>query len=184
VGGTSLGGGTLWGLMSLLTDCKDFDEMLALAATGDNSKVDMLVGDIYGGDYAAIGLKASTIASSFGKVHHSDSANTWPGRASGLTTFLVLCCCIGPQCFQYAGNAEAARAHFSQADIAQSALFMVSNNIGQIAYLHAHKQGVQTIYFAGSFIRGHPDTMKTISYAINFWSKGEMAGTACAVGSL
>ena len=54
--------------MALLTDCKDFDAMLALASTGDNAKVDMLVGDIYGGDYPAIGLKASTIASSFGKV--------------------------------------------------------------------------------------------------------------------
>jgi len=29
----------------------------------------MLVGDIYGGDYSTIGLKSSTIASSFGKVY-------------------------------------------------------------------------------------------------------------------
>jgi len=28
----------------------------------------MLVGDIYGSDYASVGLKATTIASSFGKV--------------------------------------------------------------------------------------------------------------------
>ena len=42
--------------------------MLALAGEGDNSKVDMLVGDIYGGGYGRIGLKSSTIASSFGKV--------------------------------------------------------------------------------------------------------------------
>lgn len=68
IGGTSLGGGTLWGLLSLLTGARNFDEMLAMAERGDNSTVDMLVGDIYGTDYGKIGLKSSTIASSFGKV--------------------------------------------------------------------------------------------------------------------
>lgn len=69
VSGSSLGGGTFWGLARLLTRAKDFDELLALCARGDNSRVDMLVGDIYGGrDYTAIGLSANTIASSFGKV--------------------------------------------------------------------------------------------------------------------
>ena len=68
VGGTSLGGGTLWGLLSLLTGARTFDEMLSMAEKGDNTKVDMLVGDIYGTDYGKIGLKSSTIASSFGKV--------------------------------------------------------------------------------------------------------------------
>lgn len=28
ISGTSLGGGTLWGLLGLLTDAKDYDEML------------------------------------------------------------------------------------------------------------------------------------------------------------
>lgn len=68
IGGTSLGGGTLWGLLSLLTGARTFDEMLAMAEKGDNTEVDMLVGDIYGTDYGKIGLKSSTIASSFGKV--------------------------------------------------------------------------------------------------------------------
>src|ERR1700753_2239655 len=61
VGGTSLGGGTLWGLLSLLTGARSFDEMLELARHGDNTGVDMLVGDIYGADYSRIGLKSSTI---------------------------------------------------------------------------------------------------------------------------
>lgn len=68
ISGTSLGGGTLWGLLSLLTGAKSFDEMLDLSLKGDNAGVDMLVGDIYGQDYGKIGLKSSTIASSFGKV--------------------------------------------------------------------------------------------------------------------
>lgn len=68
VGGTSLGGGTLWGLLSLLTSANTFDEMLEIADKGDNTAVDMLVGDIYGTDYNKIGLKSNIIASSFGKV--------------------------------------------------------------------------------------------------------------------
>ena len=42
--------------------------MLDLAEQGDNSTVDMLVGDIYGQDYSKLGLKSTMIASSFGKV--------------------------------------------------------------------------------------------------------------------
>ncbi len=48
---------------------KDFDQILEMTARGNNAAVDMLVGDIYGGrDYESIGLSATTIASSFGKV--------------------------------------------------------------------------------------------------------------------
>ncbi|KAH8119995.1 pantothenate kinase [Phellopilus nigrolimitatus] len=68
VSGTSLGGGTLWGLLSLLTPARSFDEMLALSEKGDNATVDMLVGDIYGQGYSRLGLKSTMIASSFGKV--------------------------------------------------------------------------------------------------------------------
>ena len=73
VSGTNIGGGTFWGLGRLLTGCSSFDEILQLSSHGDNSKVDMLVGDIYGGrDYTSIGLSADTIASSFGKVLHEE----------------------------------------------------------------------------------------------------------------
>ena len=39
VSGSSLGGGTFWGLCRLLTACRSFDEMLELSARGDNAKV-------------------------------------------------------------------------------------------------------------------------------------------------
>ncbi|XP_024385144.1 pantothenate kinase 2 isoform X2 [Physcomitrium patens] len=73
VSGTNVGGGTFWGLGRLLTKSKSFDELLEISQGGDNSAIDMLVGDIYGGlDYSKIGLSASTIASSFGKVIGQD----------------------------------------------------------------------------------------------------------------
>ncbi|CAI5988491.1 unnamed protein product [Closterium sp. NIES-65] len=54
---------------SALHATTSFDKILELSQEGDNSAVDMLVGDIYGGlNYEKIGLSASTIASSFGRV--------------------------------------------------------------------------------------------------------------------
>ena len=48
---------------------------------------------------------------------------------------------------------------------------MVSYNIGHLAYLNAKRYGLQRVFFGGFFIRGHPYTMETISFAIKFWSK-------------
>lgn len=174
VGGTSLGGGTLWGLLSLLTGARSFDEMLDLASHGDNARVDMLVGDIYGTDYGKIGLKATAIASSFGKVfrmkHEAESAAE-DGLGCGEDTLLP------PDGHPAAAATATASAstrntRFSSADISRSLLYAISNNIGQIAYLQSQIHQLSSIYFGGSFIRGHPQTMNTLSYAIKFWSKG------------
>ena len=68
VSGSSIGGGTYWGLCRLLTSCQTYDEALDLSENGNNFKVDMSVGDIYGGAYDKFNLPASTVASSFGKA--------------------------------------------------------------------------------------------------------------------
>ncbi|KAI3673513.1 hypothetical protein L6452_39635 [Arctium lappa] len=57
-------------------------------------------------------------------------------------------------------------------DISLSLLRMISYNIGQISYLTALQLGIKRIFFGGFFIRGHAYTMDTISFAIQFWSKG------------
>lgn len=187
VGGTSLGGGTLWGLLSLLTGANSFDDMLEMAAQGDNTKVDMLVGDIYGTDYAKIGLKSTTIASSFGKVFRmkreaeqealdniassSAAAQSQPPsrqaeEVDGAST------ATGNTTNNCNSNSKSKNAPFSDADVSRSLLYAISNNIGQIAYLQSQVHELSSIYFGGSFIRGHPQTMNTLSYAIKFWSKG------------
>jgi len=68
IGGTATGGGTFWGLGTLLTKAKSFEELLDLAEKGDHRKADMLVKDIYGGDYETLGMHSDLIASSFGKI--------------------------------------------------------------------------------------------------------------------
>ncbi|NXD23571.1 PANK2 kinase, partial [Spelaeornis formosus] len=64
VTGTSLGGGTFFGLCCLLTGCSTFEEALEMASHGDSTKVDKLVRDIYGGDYERFGLPGWAVASS------------------------------------------------------------------------------------------------------------------------
>lgn len=149
VSGTSLGGGTLWGLLSLLTDANSFDEMLELSERGDNGAVDLLVSDVYGNSNAlnAFGLKSSTIASSFGKVFRKGNQVK-------------------------SGGAAGRKKRFRPEDICKSLLYAVSNNIGQIAHMTAEKYDLDRIYFGGCFIRGHQATISTLSYAIRFWSKG------------
>ncbi|XP_069060842.1 pantothenate kinase 2, mitochondrial isoform X1 [Pleurodeles waltl] len=68
VTGTSLGGGTFFGLCCLLTGCSTFEEALEMASNGDSTKVDKLVRDIYGGDYERFGLPGYAVASSFGNM--------------------------------------------------------------------------------------------------------------------
>ncbi|KAJ9088272.1 hypothetical protein DSO57_1024739 [Entomophthora muscae] len=151
VSGTSLGGGTFLGLASLLTgEGKSFDEILELSKRGQNSSVDMFVGDIYGQDYNKIGLKATAIASSMGKINRKDLRE--PASDSKDSSSPV----------------------YASEDLCSSLLFAISNNIGQIAFLNACRYNVKHIYFGGFFIRGHPVTMQTLQYAIKFWSEGKM----------
>ncbi|SCU98794.1 LAME_0G00584g1_1 [Lachancea meyersii CBS 8951] len=163
VGGSSLGGGTLWGLLSLITGAKTYDEMLSWAHGGDNTHVDMLVGDIYGSNYGKIGLKSTHIASSFGKVF----------QRAATTTTQIDSVPHSNDSETSTDNIQLRNRKFNNSDISKSLLYAISNNIGQIAYLQAKIHNVPNIYFGGSYIRGHLMTMNTLSYAINFWSGGE-----------
>lgn len=73
VGGTALGGGTLRGLGRLLIGTDDHDRLVALAASGDRRRVDLLVGDLYrpGG----IALVPDLTAANFGKARDSRPAD-------------------------------------------------------------------------------------------------------------
>ncbi|XP_056887193.1 4'-phosphopantetheine phosphatase isoform X3 [Takifugu flavidus] len=63
---------------------------------------------------------------------------------------------------------------FSKEDMSKSLLHMISNDIGQLACLYAKLHNLSRVYFGGFFIRGHPVTMHTITYSINFFTKGEV----------
>jgi type II pantothenate kinase len=90
VSGTAFGGGTFRGLAFLISGKDDFSENIRLATEGKSDRVDLLVGDIYGTDYASIGLSANVVASAFGKAFSSDCPA--PNDADKLAGLLSLMC--------------------------------------------------------------------------------------------
>jgi type II pantothenate kinase len=196
VGGSSIGGGTFWGLCRLLLRCGSFGELISLTERGVSSNVDMLVGDIYGGDCEAKELDKDVIAASFGKVimcHQrgalrraaSQLGGALEGGAIRFALLLSKVPCAGAL-LRGLGLEQRARRRrarlantrlegdFRAEDIALSLLRLVSNNVGQLACLHAQKHGLSRIFFGGSFIRSHPYTVATISNAVKFFSKGKV----------
>lgn len=79
VSGSSLGGGAFWGLTRLLTGIKNFEDVEKLSDAGNNKKLDLLVGDIYGSSYEKVGLPSYVIASNFGKIGtiNNDNSNNF-----------------------------------------------------------------------------------------------------------
>jgi type II pantothenate kinase len=140
VSGTSIGGGTYWGLCRLFTRCSTFEQVLELAEIGNNAEVDMLVSDIYGGNYDQMNLKGSMVASNFGKLVMEENP----------------------------------REGLKEADLAISLLMMITNNIGQVAYLNAMLHNCKKIFFVGNFLRNNAISLRRLAFAISFWSKGTM----------
>jgi len=144
VSGTSLGGGTFWGLCRLLTNEHSFEDVKKLSHQGKSENIDLLVGDIYGDDaeaYKTLGLTPDIIASSFGKA--ATAENLEPGT-------------------------------FKNEDIIRSLMFMIANNIGQISYLNAKLHDCRHIIFVGGFIEENIYVWNRFAYAIDFWSEGKM----------
>ncbi|CAH1175858.1 unnamed protein product [Phaedon cochleariae] len=145
VSGTSIGGGTFLGLCCLLTGCNSFEEAIELAAEGDNTNVDKLVKDIYGGDYARFGLPGDLVASSFSAL-----------------------CSFGQM------NSKDRRNKATRQDLARATLVTITNNIGSIARMCAIQEKIKRVVFVGNFLRVNPIAMKLLAYAMDYWSNGTM----------
>lgn len=153
--------------ISVALSLQKFDELLHLASRGQHANVDMLVQDVYGGAHQTLGLSGNLIASSFGK-----SATADRGTARRLLSLAGCTLPPGARCPRLPAQWLCFRpAEFSREDMAKSLLHMISNDIGQLACLYARLHCLDRVYFGGFFIRGHPVTMRTITYSINFFSK-------------
>mmetsp|Transcript_29265 Transcript_29265/g.84072 ORF Transcript_29265/g.84072 Transcript_29265/m.84072 type:complete len:612 (-) Transcript_29265:156-1991(-) len=155
VSGSAIGGGTFWGLCKLLVpDCGDFESAGRLAEQGDASSVNLLVKDIYGGDYAlpnGLKLPGSITASFFAKA----AAASAPGPPSPART-------SDEEEERNDRSAAGGRAG-TDADVLHALTKMVSSNICQIAYLNARLHNTQRIVFTGNFLRQNPVAREAIS---------------------
>ena len=78
--------------------CSVREEMLELSKHGQNRNVDMTVGDIYGKDYAKIGLDSSVIASSMAKsfredLHHGSEPPFSEADIAASVLVMIRCAC-------------------------------------------------------------------------------------------
>lgn len=218
VSGSSIGGGTFWGLASQMADVTTWDQVQDMSLSGDNRHIDLLVGDIYGTGYDKLGLDANVIASSFAKAgyrgenyadlveraepsmqHAPQPATKLPDSFKALDepnnvrhiainhgSNVALSSSPTTTHKPRAGaeypshsssdtpNTGESDVSWSNADIVKSLLFMICNNIGQVAFLNAKLHQVKRVYFAGGFIQRNPYIWSTLSFAIKFWSKGDM----------
>ncbi|XP_053594023.1 pantothenate kinase 3 isoform X1 [Microplitis demolitor] len=145
ISGTSLGGGTFLGLCCLLTGCNTFEEAIELATGGDNTRVDKLVKDIYGGDYGPFCLPGDLVASS-----------------------CLQLCSFGQM------NSKDRRQAVNKEDLARATLVTITNNIGSIARMCAVNEKIERVVFVGNFLRVNPISMKLLAYAMDYWSKGTL----------
>lgn len=128
-----------------LQKMKGFDEILELADKGDHSNIDMLVRDIYGGNYDSLGLDNDLIASSLGKTTRSQ-LDTNCSREEHLNKF-------------------------KQEDLVKSILIMICYDLSQLASLHAKIQNVKKVIFGGYFISKNLLTMRFLKHGISYWSQ-------------
>ncbi len=193
VSGCSVGGATFLGLSRLLTRAQSFEEAVELASQGDNSRIAMLVKDIYGGEYSRLNLPGDVVAADFGKMstveevvitdasgkpvgHLPPPANgveSCRSRAQYPPTDMNSTLSQLPRT-QSVSNHTVSRSHIvSEADLTRGLLVLVLNNIAQVAFMNAQAQGLNQIFFTGGFLR-EGVMMNVLTSALKFWSGGSM----------
>ncbi len=178
VGGSSLGGATFYGLARLLSACETFQEALDLAAKGDSTKVDLLVGDIYGGHYTKLGLRADMIAAYFGKMTHggleratettpapfeapaAEQDGSWEGDKNRQN--------------KTENKSNSKKTRPSKADLVAALLKLITYSVGSTAWLYARVYKPKNLIFTGNFLRNNKSAKHRINYMIHTLSKGRI----------
>ena len=195
VGGSPIGGATFWGLVRTMTSIKTWDEVLEITridGPGDNTNVDLLVGDIYGFNATDLPqmLSVDTVASTFGKfgtdrfLHQAAVHQRRLSNLSEMTEALADDNEDGVHASSVGGSTGVAGSGQSSADsgpaassldIVRSLLIMIANNVTQLAYLHSQTQSAHHVFFTGGFVRENPIVWRQITRSLMYWSKGQMA---------
>ncbi|KAJ2997330.1 hypothetical protein NUW54_g7142 [Trametes sanguinea] len=161
--------------------------MLALSEKGNNETVDMLVGDIYGSDYSKLGLKSTTIASTFGKVFKKQGGERGKFTPEDISKSLlyaisnnigqiayVLRFLLFPspsavlRCTCRASPWRALTTAIGRRSASCAALALMERghaylrSIASRRYMNAEKYNLDRIYFGGYFIRACAQCHRTL----------------------
>ncbi|CAL8306486.1 unnamed protein product [Boreogadus saida] len=66
------------------------------------------------------------------------------------------------------------RESVSKEDLARATLVTITNNIGSIARMCAVNEKIERVVFVGNFLRINTVSTKLLSYAMDFWSNGQL----------
>ncbi|OXA51233.1 pantothenate kinase 3 isoform X2 [Folsomia candida] len=66
------------------------------------------------------------------------------------------------------------RSTVTREDLARATLVTITNNIGSIARMCCLNEGINRVVFIGNFLRVNTISMKLLSYAMEYWSKGQL----------
>lgn len=154
--GSMVGGGTLMGLSNMLLGIDNFESLLELSKKGDNSKVDMMVKDLYGDSANKYGLEANAISCSFGKVAEAVAVRR-------------------NKAFEHSPEVTIDQAEdYQDADIARALVVMIAGNIAHLAALCARIHKVKKVMFTGNYIKNSHVNMIELTKALRIWSSGDM----------
>eukprot|EP00924_Labyrinthula_sp_SR-Ha-C_P011989 snap_masked-scaffold_26-processed-gene-1.12-mRNA-1 protein AED:0.02 eAED:0.02 QI:391/1/1/1/0.5/0.33/3/452/249 len=176
VGGSSLGGSTFLGLVSLLTGVDNFNDALDLAANGDSAKVDMLVRDIYGeklsdsskgskGNMLFGTLRPSTLASSFGKMISKEARQSVKREDLALSTLVMCSMNVAAIAHIFAKQLKVQHIIFTGNFLATNAKLKTAQGQANSDNIHLHPQDKLSLH------KGNTISMRVLSYAVSFWSK-------------
>ncbi|KAG7271610.1 hypothetical protein CRUP_009268 [Coryphaenoides rupestris] len=66
------------------------------------------------------------------------------------------------------------RESVSKEDLARATLVTITNNIGSIARMCAVNENIERVVFVGNFLRINTVSTKLLSYAMDYWSNGQL----------
>jgi type II pantothenate kinase len=167
VGGSSIAGGTLWGLGRLLLDAQA--RRPSASSASREAAVPGSSGAAAGSDGAA-GYRYEALL---------DLAERGDSGRVDLTVGDIYgrggCAAIGLDAAVPAASLGkiSSGAEPDPADLAQSLLWMVSWNAAQLAAVEARRLGVRDVYLGGNMVRGRLFPLATISNSVKFNSAGE-----------
>lgn len=95
LGGSSFGATTYWSLMTMICGYDDPYQAVMDGLEGDNDKIDLSVGDIYGGGYETASLPDKLIASSFGKIKRLNDTSSLEKKDISRSLMALFCLCNG-----------------------------------------------------------------------------------------
>lgn len=95
LGGSSFGATTYWSLMTMICGYDDPYKAVMDGLEGDNDKIDLSVGDIYGGGYEINSLPEKLIASSFGKIKRLNDTSSLDKKDISRSLMALFCLCNG-----------------------------------------------------------------------------------------